>query len=100
MLEETLMETIHRSLEGAPLPDIRVCRHLAALADSQHGSPLRGHVSCANCGGHLCGDCEDDAGHCSAGVCLGLICADCLATARKRKHITGPDSPARVIDGL
>jgi hypothetical protein len=74
------MKTIHRTLGNIPLPDVRVCRHLAAC----EVPILLNRARCANCAGYLCGDCEDDAVHCSGGTCVGLICEECQATARKR----------------
>jgi hypothetical protein len=75
------METIHRTLGDCPLPDVRVCRH---LAEGHRPFRLESFKQCANCGGRLCESCEDDAVHCSGGTCVGLICEECQATARKR----------------
>jgi hypothetical protein len=84
------METIHRLLDNIPLPDVRVCQHLAMMIDNDQW-PSRDAKSCANCSGLLCPSCEDDAVHCSGGTCLGLICEECQATARKRDvDTTGP----------
>jgi hypothetical protein len=126
------MEIMHRTLDGAPLPDIKACglcshihmgrckeyapnaqfscacpgecphgRHPAycskcnepeikACSHLQSGTftslPVKEHQACANCGTHICSDCQDDAVHCHSrgSTCLGIICEDCLETARKR----------------
>lgn len=94
------MQVIHRSLDGVALPDIKACDHIER--ESERGVSISRYLAqakqCANCGGYMCADCEDDAVICHA--CPGAICWTCQETARKRKHTTGPESPARVVDGL
>jgi hypothetical protein len=74
------METIHRTLNNVPLPDVRACRHLAEYQSCD----VHAHPVCANCAGYLCVSCEDDAVHCSGSTCIGVICLECQTTARKR----------------
>jgi hypothetical protein len=84
------MQVIHRSLDGAPLPDIKACEHLAGT-DPDLLVLSESSVQCANCGGYLCADCEDDAVICHS--CPGAICKECQETARKR------DKPCTSVTG-
>src|ERR1700722_20611145 len=76
------METIHRSLDGAPLADIKVCDHIDANTEVGEGIDVAGLKQCANCSGYMCADCLGDAANCHS--CPKIICEGCLATARKR----------------
>jgi hypothetical protein len=87
------METIHRSLEGAPLPDVRVCRHLAGETKARGIPDLTRKKQCANCQGYLCADCEDDAVICHA--CPAAICEECQEKARKRGICTRCEGAGR-----
>jgi hypothetical protein len=97
-----VLPTIHRELDGAPrkscnrhddcedadngapVPDIKACDHLKRVTFTS--LPIKEHPACADCGTHICSDCQDDAVHCHShgSTCLGIICEDCLDTARKR----------------
>jgi hypothetical protein len=65
-------------------PEIKACSHLQSGTFTS--LPVKEHPTCANCGTHICSDCQDDAVHCHSygSTCLGIICAECLETARKR----------------
>jgi hypothetical protein len=78
------METIHRALDDCPLPDVRVCRHLARTdsCNEPFAYSVQGLKQCANCQGYLCADCEDDAVICHA--CPAAICEECQEKARRR----------------
>jgi hypothetical protein len=95
------METIHRELDGAPLPDIKVCSHIAGWwpVPVSVYKVSEQYKQCANCSGYLCADCEDDAVICTSGP--HSICAECKETARRRTITKGwggcPSDPLRKI---
>jgi hypothetical protein len=66
------------------ITSIKACSHL--LSGTFTSLPIKEHPACAECGTHICSDCQDDAVHCHShgSTCLGIICEECLETARKR----------------
>jgi hypothetical protein len=77
------MKTIHRELlDGAPLPDIKVCDHIANAWPYAMSRKIDRYVQCANCNTRICEGCEDDAVICISGP--HTICAECKETARVR----------------
>lgn len=93
------MQIIQRSLDGAPLPEIRACDHLAGTAARVFSMLVLSRLKqCANCCGFTCPNCEDDAVICHA--CPASICKECQQTARKRKHDCNEQPNCNVCDYL